>query len=142
MTPRPRLVFDTNTVVSATLSDDSVPGRALTIALRLGTVLMSRALNDELDNVLRRPRFDRYVAPGRREEFLRSLMLGVEPVEITVPVRACRDPKDDNILELAVNGEADYIVTGDDDLLVMNPFRGIEIIRPVEFLAIASAADQ
>jgi len=114
----------------------------LTIALRLGTVLMSRALNDELDNVLRRPRFDRYVAPGRREKFLRCLRLGVEPVEITVPVRACRDPKDDNILELAVNGEADYIVTGDDDLLVMNPFRGIEIIRPVEFLAIASAADQ
>ena len=138
MTPRPRLVFDTNTVVSATLSDDSVPARALTIALRLGTVLMSRALSDELDDVLWRPRFDRYVAPERREEFLRNLMLGVEPVEITEPVRACRDPKDDKILELAVNGGADYIITGDDDLLVMNPFRGIAIITPAAFLALVN----
>ena len=134
MTPRLRLVFDTNAVVSATLSDGSVPGRALAIALRLGTVLMSRALNDELDDVLRRPRFDRYATLERREEFLRNLMLGVEPVEVIESVRACRDPKDDKILELAVNGNADYIVTGDDDLLVMNPFRDIEIVRPAEFL--------
>ncbi len=139
MTPRLRLVFDTNAVVSATLSDGSVPGRALTIALRVGTVLMSRALNDELDDVLRRPRFDRYATLERREEFLRNLMLGVEPVEVIESVRACRDPKDDKILELAVNGNADYIVTGDDDLLAMNPFRDIEIVRPAEFLAVVSS---
>ncbi len=139
MTPRLRLVFDTNAVVSATLSDGSVPGRGLAIALRLGTVLMSRALNDELDDVLRRPRFDRYATLERREEFLRNLMLGVEPVEVIESVRACRDPKDDKILELAVNGNADYIVTGDDDLLVMNPFRDIEIVRPAEFLTVVGS---
>ena len=56
-----------------------------------------------------------------------------------MPVRVCLCPKDDKILELAVNGHADYIVTGDDDLLPMNPFRGIATIRPAEFLAVAAA---
>ena len=68
-------------------------------------------------------------------------MLGVEPVVITVPVQACRDPEDDKILELALNGRADYIVTGDDDLLVMNPFRGIAILTPAQFLAAAAVED-
>ncbi len=63
-------------------------------------------------------------------------------VQITETVQACRDPDDDKILELAVNGGGDYIVTGDDDLPVLNPFRGIAIVSPAELLAIASTVDQ
>lgn len=63
-------------------------------------------------------------------------------VPITEPVQTCRDPNDDKILELAVNGHADYIVTGDDDLLVMDPFRGIAIVRPAEFLAFVGAEQE
>jgi predicted nucleic acid-binding protein len=48
----------------------------------------------------------------------------------SVQINACRDPKDDKFLELAVSGHADYIITGDDDLLTMHPFHGIEIITP------------
>ena len=103
---------------------------------------MSQALSEELDDVLSRHRFDRYVTRLERTAFLRYLLRMAISVRITETVRACRDPDDDKILELAVNGHADYIVTGDDDLLVMNPFRGIEIVRPAEFLAIASAGDQ
>ena len=103
---------------------------------------MSQALSEELDDVLSRHRFDRYVTRQERTAFLRYLLRMAMSVEITERIQACRDPNDDKILDLAVNGDADYIVTGDDDLLVMNPFRGIEIIRPAEFLAIASAADQ
>ena len=66
-------------------------------------------------------------------------MRQAESVEVTERVRACRDPKDDKILELAVNGNADYIVTGDDDLLAMNPFRDIEIVRPAEFLTVVGS---
>ena len=142
MTPRPRLVFDTNTVVSAVLFNGSVPGRALMTALELGTILMSPALNDELGDVLRRLRFERYATREERLEFLGDLVRETELVEITETIRACRDPKDDKILELAVNGNADYIVTGDDDLLVMNPFRGIEILRPAEFLAAVGSGEQ
>ena len=103
---------------------------------------MSQALSEELDNVLRRHRFDRYVTRLERTAFLRYLLRMAVSVQITETVQACRDPKDDKILELAVNGDADYIVTGDGDLLVMNPFRGIAIETPAEFLAIASAGNQ
>lgn len=137
-----RCVFDTNTVVSATLFRGSVPEQALVVALRIAAVLTSRELADELNDVLIRPRFDRYAYRENREEFLQDLVRQAEPVEVTERVRACRDPKDDKILELAVNGNADYIVTGDDDLLVMNPFREIEIVRPAEFLAFVGAEQE
>jgi len=139
MTSRPRIVFDTNVIVSADLFEDSVPARALWLTLALGSLLMSEALIEELRTVLSKPRFDRYATQAEREEFLRDLARETETVEITEMVQACRDPNDDKILELAVNGRADYIVTGDDDLLVMDPFRGIAIIRPAEFLAFVGA---
>ena len=141
MTPRPRLVFDTNVIVSADLFEDSGPGRALSLALDLGTLLLSLALIEELQAVLSRPRFDHYATRGEREEFLRDLIREAEIIEVTQRIRACRDPNDDKILELAVNGQADYIVTGDDDLLVMNPFRSIAIVTPSEFLTVAAATD-
>ncbi len=139
MMPRPRFVFDTNAIISADLFRDSVPGRALWLALDLGTILMSEALIEELREVLSRPRFDRYATRVEREEFLRRLIREAETIEIIETVRACRDPEDDKILELAVNGRANYIVTGDDDLLDLNPFRGIAIVRPAEFLAFVGA---
>ena len=142
MTPRLRLVFDTNVIVSADLFDGSVPARALWLALDLGALLMSEALIEELRTVLSKPRFDRYATRAEREEFLRDLAHETETIEITETVQACRDPNDDKILELAVIGHANYIVTGDDDLLVMDPFRGISIIRPAEFLAFVGAEQE
>ena len=56
-------------------------------------------------------------------------------VEIAERIRACRDPDDDAILEVAVNGNAAAIITGDSDLLVMNPFRGIPGAHPCGFRA-------
>ncbi len=139
MTARLRLVFDTNAIVSADLFENSVPGQALYLALDLGTLLLSEALIEELRAVLSRPRFDRYATGAEREEFLRDLIREAATITITQQIQACRDPEDDKILELAVNGDADYIVTGDDDLLVLNPFRGITIVRPAEFLARVSS---
>lgn len=100
---------------------------------------MSQALSEELDDVLSRHRFERYVTRQERAVFLRDLLRMAMSVTITERVRACRDPKDDKILELAVNGRANYIVTSDDDLLDLNPFRGIAIVRPAEFLTIVDS---
>ena len=61
-------------------------------------------------------------------------------VDGTEPVNVCWDPKDDRILELALNADAGVIVTGDMDLLVLNPFRGVRIVTPTEFLALQRAA--
>ena len=55
-------------------------------------------------------------------------------VIVTENIEACRDPKDDKFLELAVSGNADYIITGDDDLLELNPFQNVKIITSREFL--------
>ena len=107
-----RTVFDTDAIVSALLFNDSPRGRALIQALDTGTILVSAALSEELQDVLNRPRFDRYVTRDERDEFLMAFMREAELVEITEMVEACRDPMDDQILELAVSGDADCIVTG------------------------------
>ena len=133
-----RFVFDTNVIVSALLFNDSVPGQAFIRALNHGMILVSGALVGELSRVLGRDRFDRYVTREERDEFLESLIRESNLIEITEAVQVCRDPKDDQVLELAVNGNATYIVTGDADLLVLNPFRGVEIITPAEFLKLTA----
>ena len=125
-------------MVSALLFSDSVPGKAFFQALDLGTVLVSRTLMGELNRVLSRDRFDRYVTREERDQFLESLIRESDLIEITEPTNVCRDPEDDWVLELAVSGNAGYIVTGDSDLLALNPFRGVEILTPTEFLKTVS----
>ncbi|TAN47120.1 MAG: putative toxin-antitoxin system toxin component, PIN family, partial [Rhodospirillales bacterium] len=87
----------------------------------------------ELADVLARPKFDAYVSVEDRQEFLRHLARVAEFVPHVVPVRACRDPKDDKFLALALIGGAKVIITGDADLLALHPFRGIEIVKPGTF---------
>lgn len=125
-----RFVLDANVLVSALLFNDSVPGRAFEHARRHGTILVSDASLSELRRVLGRAKFDRYLTRADRDEFLLALTQECELVEIEELVRACRDPKDDHVLEVAVNGRATTIVTGDEDLLELNPFRGVEIVTP------------
>ena len=124
-------------MVSALLFGDSVPGRALNHAWRQATLLLSEELAIELRDVLYRPQFDSYVTREERDEFLEALLTQSQFIEVTELVQVCRDPKDDKILELAVNGNADYVVSGDQDLLTLNPFQGIAIILPAEFLRVA-----
>ena len=129
-----RFVFDSNVIISALLFNKSVPGRAIVPSLDHGVILISQSLVEELTNVLRRDKFDQYISLQERDRFLESLILEAELVEITESIQACRDPKDDRILELAVNGNATFVVTGDTDLPVMNPFRNIHILTPAELL--------
>lgn len=129
-----RIVADTNCLVSRLLLPESVPAKAVRKAVDKGQLLISDATLEELADVLSRPKFDRYVSLEDRQEFIRVLGRVVERVAITSPVKTCRDPKDDKFLEVAVSGDADIIVTGDDDLLELHPFRGVEIITPREYL--------
>ena len=78
---------------------------------------------------------------SERERFLGLLLRDAQLVEITESIRACRDPKDDQVLELAVCGRADWIITGDADLLVLDPFRGIRIVTPTNTLGLAPPRD-
>lgn len=132
---RERVVVDTNALISRLLLPDSVPARAVHEVVTGAMLLSSEATIGELAEVLAREKFDRYVSVADRQQFLRLLSRVTEIVPITHTVRASRDPRDDKFLELAVNGEATLIVTGDNDLLSLNPFRDIPIITPASYLA-------
>lgn len=129
-----RVVIDTNVVVSALLLRESLPRRALDAALSQGTILLSLETVAELDDVLRCPKFNRYISEDERIEFLAALVLTAEQVKIVDTFRVCRDPRDDKYLEAATNGHATHIMTGDKDLVALNPFHGIAIVTPQIFL--------
>jgi uncharacterized protein len=131
--PKPRFVVDTNTLVSSVLIASSIPDLVLKSIRKLGIILISISTLEELQEVMKRSKFDRYVSSTIRSEFIVQLTQESELVEIKETVIACRDYKDNKFLELAVNGKADYLITGDRDLLVLQPFRGIEILTPATF---------
>ena len=129
-----RIVVDTNVFVSAILLPLSVPREAIDQALEQGVLLFSDATFGELAEVLARKKLDRYVSRKERGNFLRQLSTVAEFVPIVQIVRECRDPKDDKFLEVALNGRADLILTGDADLLRLHPWRGVGIVSPKEYL--------
>jgi putative PIN family toxin of toxin-antitoxin system len=129
-----RCVFDSNVLVSALLLPDSKPREALELALRKGRVLLSYAALAELYEVLSRKKFRRYVDEEDVRNFLAALTREAEWVDVDAKISACRDPKDDKFLELAVSGQATHIVSGDADLLVLDPFQGVRILSPRSFL--------
>jgi uncharacterized protein len=128
------LVLDTNILVSAVLAKTSKARQALNKAQDIGKILMSSSVLLEIEEVLFRPKFDKYVTTIERRFFLSNFLKTVEFVEVGEIVKICRDPKDDKILALALNGKADYIITGDQDLLILKLFEGVEIITIDEFL--------
>lgn len=134
MKPQGRWVFDTNTLVSHLLLPDSVPNRAVKRALDCGLLLVSEETLGELDEVLSRPKFRTYVSLSERRKFFELLGRVALHVPILRPTTACRDPKDDKFLSVAVNGRADALISGDKDLLCLHPFLGIPILTPAQFL--------
>jgi len=97
-------------------------------------VLLSFATLAELYQVLSRKRFRRYLDDEDVRSFLAALTREAQWIDVDVQIRACRDPQDDKFIELAVSGLATHMVTGDADLLALNPFQGIAILSPQSFL--------
>ena len=135
-----RVVLDTSTLVSAALRKESIPHQALVHALGSCHVCVSADTLGELERVLRRRKFDRYLDRESRGAFVTlirrhsRLFSAQDAVKIDVhPL--CRDPKDNQFLSLALAVEADALVSSDEDLLVLNPWHGVPILTPGEFLA-------
>jgi uncharacterized protein len=131
---RDRVVLDTNVLISGLLSTTSTPARAVERAISDGQLLASTATLRELMTKLLSPKFDRYVPRERRDALLLRLAPLIEIVEVVQRVQASRDPDDDKFLEVAINGRADVVVSGDGDLLDLNPFRGIAILSPAAYV--------
>lgn len=129
-----RFVIDTNVLISALLFKSLVPFRAMELAERQGIILYSEATLKELERVLNRPKFDKYLERAEKEIFLQKFITVSLLVNITETIAVCRDEKDNKFLELAVSGHANIIITGDLDLLELNPFQSIEILTPDRFV--------
>lgn len=129
-----RVVLDVGVYVSRLLRPDSVPAQAVARAIANETILISDGLIEELAGVLTRPKFAAYIDAHDAREFLQALGGIAARVEVTAYVQICRDPKDDHILALAQSGQAHAIVTGDRDLLVLDPFGAIRILAPRTYL--------
>jgi uncharacterized protein len=133
-----RAVVDTSVLVRALIKPSGTVGPVLT-HLRAGdyVLLYSQSILEELVDVLSRPRLR--VKYGIDDEAITTtielILLRGEGVEPTERIAACRDPKDDKFLEVAVAGKADALATGDEDLLTLHPFQDIPIVQPAAFLS-------
>jgi uncharacterized protein len=132
-----RVVFDTSTLVSAALRAGSVPYQALVKAFATCEVCASVETLAELRTVVARKKFDRYLEREVRLQFAALIARHVRLIDVPAgPVfPACRDAGDDKFLALVLAAEADALVSSDDDLLGLTPWRGVPVMTAAEFLA-------
>jgi putative PIN family toxin of toxin-antitoxin system len=128
------IVFDTNSLISALLIPSSISRKALDKGLATGNLLFSEETLSELNKVLLRSKFDKYIRLDERMEFIERLETEGTFIKPQSSFTDCRDAEDNKFLNLAYDSNALCIVTGDDDLLVLSPFRSIQIITPANFL--------
>ena len=108
------------------------------LAEEIDILALSTAIDREISEVLNRPKFARAIPLARRENFLETLRRSAIWFEPEIPVTDCRDAKDDKYLELAPAAGAETIASSDGDLLALNPWRGVAILLPLDFLAKAA----
>ena len=136
-----RVVVDTGVLVSALIKHQGTTGDILA-ALRAGrfTAIYSTEMLVEIIDVLGRPsiRAKYHIEPDDITALINLIRLRGEMVIPKQKIRACRDPKDNIFLEAALASQADYIVSGDSDLLELSPFETIPVLRPAGFLAALS----
>ncbi len=128
-------VLDTNILLRALFNEDSVAGLVLKKARETGILLVSSEIVlMNIFDVFSRPKFEKYVNLEARLAFIENITSNSFVIEPTERIVACRDPKDDKFLELAITARATCIITGDQDLLVLHPFNGIPIVSATDFL--------
>lgn len=130
-----RYILDANVLVSAVLSPGSTANLAYQKALDTGILLISVETFAGCENVIFCSKFDRYISVARRQKFLAEFRTAAELVSIFELINDCRDTKDNKYLDVAINGSANVLITGDQDLLILHPYRGIlPILSPSDFV--------
>ena len=129
------LVIDTNIFISAVIFPKNQLGKIIRKALDFHSFALSEATFAELQEVLNREKFDRYLGRHTRLNFLEKTAAKAHWIEMDciAPVRDCRDAKDNKFLELALASKAEFLITGDLDLLVLDPYCGIRILTAAAF---------
>ena len=134
-----RVVFDTSTLIGAMLGPASIPRLALFEAFRGSEVCTSIEALSELEAVLGRAKFNKYLDADRRLQFLeivkaRSVLCAVDGASTAQAAGVCRDPKDSLFLALAHACEAQVLISSDEDLLILHGWSGIAIMKPASFV--------
>jgi putative PIN family toxin of toxin-antitoxin system len=132
MPTTPKIVIDANVIVSAGLKPRSAPCRAMLHARAHGVIVMSDEVEAEIRSVIGRKKFLRHAADLKL--IVDVVVAGAERCQPTVEIAECRDAKDNKYLALAFAAGASMIITGDDDLLSLHPWRGIEIVAAADYL--------
>ncbi len=128
-------VFDTNTLISASLLIDSINKKAVRRAVILGEIAFSNETLIEFKEVVFRKKFDRhFVSNEERLELLNEIENSIKQFFPSEIINASHDPKDNKCLELAVSSNASCIISGDKDLLTLDSFRDIPILNAVDFI--------
>ena len=133
--PKPRIILDTNLLISRALTPSSLTASAVRMIIDHCDLLVSQATMDEFATVLNRIQSKGYIKQDEALTLITSYKEMVEWVPILEKVQECRDPGDDKFLELAVNGQAEYLITGDKDSLVLHPFRKTQIFTAKDFIS-------
>jgi putative PIN family toxin of toxin-antitoxin system len=129
-----RVVIDTGVIISGLIQRKGTSRKALNLALQNHTSLISFATFSELKEVIFRPKFEHFFTNEDKLNMLKIISMKSEQIEIRSLVKICRDSKDDMFLNLAIDGQADVLLTRDPDLLALHPFREIPILSPADFL--------
>jgi len=128
-----RIILDTNLWISFLISRNYIKFDSI-IFRDACTILFSRELLEEFITVANRPKLRKYFTPKELKALLEVLNDIAEFVKVKSEVEVCRDPKDNFLLALAKDGNADYLITGDNDLLILEKFGKTKIIKIAEFI--------
>ncbi|GHT23663.1 twitching motility protein PilT [Bacteroidia bacterium] len=129
-----RVILDTNLWISLLITPNSIVDDVLSIE---GVqFIFSQDLLSELHDVTIRPKFRKYFSIDKMEELLKKIRKYTKIVRIKTVVTQCRDPKDNFLLELAIDGKAHFLLTGDSDLLDIKEFGKTSIIKVKDFLSV------
>lgn len=128
-----RVVFDTSTLIGVMLQPRSLPAQVFYHAAKYHLLIASAETLRELVEVAQRTKLDRF---RKREERL-AVLAYYQSLAVMVPVTEvvadCRDAKDNKFLSAAVSGQANILVSSDDDLLVLNPYRDIPVLTARQY---------
>ena len=128
------VVIDTNVLVGGLLKGRVAAKSIQALVDNKFILVISQSLIDELIDTIRKPKLARLISASETEELLSTLLERASVVNPAFTLKFCRDPDDDMFLSCAVEGEASHIISWDQDLSVLSPFKGIEILTPGEFL--------
>jgi hypothetical protein len=126
-----RIVVDTNLWISFCIGT-KLSSLVEAIIQKRVVLCFSSELYDEIFDVLKRPQIQAIIKKDRVKELHKILADRVDIVSPSGSIHDCRDPKDNFLLELAISAHVDYLVTGDADLLALNPYQGLKIIKAQE----------